>query len=268
MTLFSLFLLAIIQGLTEFLPISSSAHLALLHQINGSGEEDVALDVAVHLGSILAVIAYFHAESSAAGRGLADLLRGRRQSTDARLARNLLLGTVPLVITGAVIVIMGWEDALRDTRVIGWTMIVFGILLWWIDRVAPQTLHTPDWTFRRALIMGLWQALALIPGVSRSGITITGARAIGLERRDATRLSMLMSIPATLATGAVLAIDLAQADAGLDLLGRAAFAALFAFAAAWCALCVMMRFLDRVSFTPYVIYRVALGVVLLALTYG
>ncbi|MGR3461215.1 MAG: undecaprenyl-diphosphate phosphatase [Roseovarius sp.] len=268
MTLFSLFLLAIIQGLTEFLPISSSAHLALLHQVTGTSTSDVALDVAVHLGSILAVIVYFHAESAAAGRGLGDLLRGRRQSADAQLARNLLLGTVPLIVAGAIIVIMGWEDALRDIRVIGWTMIIFGILLWWMDRAAPQTLRAPDWTLRRALIMGLWQALALIPGVSRSGITITGARAIGLERRDATRLSMLMSIPATLATGAVLAIDVVQAEAGIELLGRAAFAALFAFAAAWFALCLMMRFLDRVSFTPYVVYRIALGVLLLALAYG
>lgn len=268
MTLFTLFLLAIIQGLTEFLPISSSAHLALLHQINGTGEEDVALDVAVHLGSILAVIAFFRTESAAAGRGLGHLLRGRPHSPEAALTRNLLFATIPLILFGGLIVVMGWEDALRDMRVIGWTMIVFGILLWWIDRVAPQSIHAPDWTLRRAMLMGLWQALALIPGVSRSGITITGARAIGLERRDATRLSMLMSIPATLATGAVLAIDVAQIDAGLDLLGRAAIAALFAFGAAWAALCLMMRFLDRVSFTPYVIYRVALGVVLLALAYG
>ncbi|MDZ7711160.1 MAG: undecaprenyl-diphosphate phosphatase [Roseovarius sp.] len=268
MTLFSLFLLAIIQGITEFLPVSSSAHLALLHQVNGTGGEDVALDVAVHLGSILAVIVYFHAESAAAGRGLTDLLHGKKHTPDALLTRNLLLATIPLILFGGLIVVMGWQDAMRNIRVIGWTMIIFGILLWWIDRAAPQSLRTPDWSLRRAIIMGLWQALALIPGVSRSGITITGARAIGLERRDATRLSMLMSIPATLATGAVLAIDLAQSDAGLDLLGRAMFAALFAFAAAWCALCVMMRFLDRVSFTPYVIYRIALGVILLALAYG
>lgn len=268
MTLFSLFLLAIIQGITEFLPISSSAHLALLHQVNGTGDEDVALDVAVHLGSILAVIVYFHAESAAAGRGLTDLARRRHHTTQAQLTRNLLLATIPLVLFGGLIVVMGWQDAMRDIRVIGWTMIVFGILLWWVDRVAPQSLLTADWSLRRAMIMGLWQALALIPGVSRSGITITGARAIGLERRDATRLSMLMSIPATLATGAVLVIDLAQSDAGGDLLGRAMFAALFAFAAAWCALCLMMRFLDRVSFTPYVIYRIALGIVLLALAYG
>jgi undecaprenyl-diphosphatase len=268
MTLFSLFLLTIIQGITEFLPISSSAHLALLHQFNGVGAEDVALDVAVHLGSILAVILYFRAESVATGRGAIDILRGRRHSRDALLTRNLVLATIPLVLLGGVIVVMGWQDALRDIRVIGWTMIVFGILLWWIDRTAPQTLTAPDWSLRRAMIMGLWQAVALIPGVSRSGITITGARAIGLERRDATRLSMLMSIPATLATGPVLAIDLAQADAGLELLWRASFAALFAFGAAWGALSLMMRFLDRVSFTPYVIYRLALGGVLLVLAYG
>lgn len=268
MTLFSLFLLAIIQGITEFLPISSSAHLALLHQLKGVSADDVALDVAVHLGSILAVIVYFHGESAAVARGLTDLVRRKFHTTEARLAGNLMLATIPLILFGGLIVGMGWADAMRDIRVIGWTMIIFGILLWWVDRTASQSLGTADWSLRRAIIMGLWQTLALIPGVSRSGITITGARAIGLERRDATRLSILMSIPATLATGAVLAIDLAKSDAGLELLGRAGFAALFAFAAAWGSLSVMMRFLDRVSFTPYVIYRIALGVILLVLAYG
>ena len=268
MTLFTLFLLAIIQGLTEFLPISSSAHLVLLHEINQTGAEGVALDVAVHLGSILAVIGYFRAESAAAARGLGHLLRGRGGNAEARLARNLIVATVPLVLAGGLVVVMDWSDALRNIRVIGWAMIVFGLLLWWIDRRAPQTGRVTDWNLRQALIMGLWQALALIPGTSRAGITITGARAIGMERHDAARIAMLMSIPALLAAGGVLAIDVVRSEAGVELLWRAGLAALFAFGAAWLALALMMRFLDRVSFTPYVIYRVALGAVLLALAYG
>jgi len=268
MTLFTLFLLAIIQGLTEFLPISSSAHLVLLHEINQTGAESVALDVAVHLGSILAVIGYFRTESAAAARGLGHLLRGRGENAEARLARNLIVATVPLVLAGGLVVVMDWSDALRNIRVIGWAMIVFGLLLWWIDRRAPQTRHVTDWNLRQALIMGLWQALALIPGTSRAGITITGARAIGMERHDAARIAMLMSIPALLAAGGVLAIDVVRSEAGFELLWRAGLAALFAFGAAWLALALMMRFLDRVSFTPYVIYRVVLGAVLLAIAYG
>ena len=268
MTLFSLFLLAIIQGITEFLPISSSAHLALLHQVNGVSADDVALDVAVHLGSILAVIVYFRVESAAAVRGLGHLARGRSGTSEAHLARNLILATVPLVFAGGLVVVMDWSDSLRNIRVIGWAMIIFGLLLWWIDRRAPQTGRVTEWSLRQAVIMGLWQVLALIPGTSRAGITITGARAMGMERHDAARIAMLMSIPALLAAGGVLAIDVARSEAGLELLGRAGFAALFAFAAALGSLSVMMRFLDRVSFTPYVIYRIALGVILLAFAYA
>jgi len=268
MALFNLFVLAIVQGITEFLPISSSAHLALIHQLNGTGTDDVALDVAVHIGSILAVILYFGEDSRRLGRGVVAIARGRTAGADAKFVQTLLLATAPIIPVGVFILAMGWEEALRDIRVIGWMMILFGILLWWIDRSARQTLRAGDWTTRRAIVMGLWQALALIPGVSRSGATITGGRALGIERHDATRLSMLMSIPATLATGAVLAIDLMRSDAGLDLLATAAIAAVFAFASAWLALCLMMRFLDRVSFTPYVIYRVILGVILLALAYA
>ena len=268
MTLFTLLLLAIIQGLTEFLPISSSAHLVLLHEINGTGSEDVALDVAVHLGSIIAVIGYFRTESAAAIRGLGHLLRGRTDGAEARLALNLILATVPLVFAGGLVVAMDWSDALRSIPVIGWAMIGFGILLWVIDKRAPQTGHTADWSLRQALIMGLWQVLALIPGTSRAGITITGARALGMERHDAARIAMLMSIPALLAAGGVLAIDVARSEAGPELLWRAAVAAVFAFGSAWIALAIMMRFLARVSFTPYVIYRVSLGVVLLGFAYA
>lgn len=260
--------LAILQGVTEFLPISSSAHLALLHQAKGVTGDDVALDVAVHLGSILAVILYFRADAARAWRGLAGLVLRRGDTAERALAWHLMLATVPVVIVGGVIVLMGWEAVLRDIRVIGWTMIIFGLLLYWVDRTAPQTLGAEGWTRRRALLMGLWQAVSMIPGVSRSGISITGGRALGFERHDATRLSMLMSIPTTLATGAVLAIGLAGSDASLALLRDAAIAGVFAFVAAWIALSAMMRFLDAVSFTPYVIYRVILGMVLLGLAYG
>ena len=268
MQLFNILVLAVVQGITEFLPISSSAHLALLHQLNGPTGNDIALDVAVHLGSIFAVIVYFRGDAHRALAGLWALLRGNFCHPDRPLAAHLAIATVPILVSGAVILALGVEQALRDMRVIGWTMIVFGILLWAIDRHAAETLSAPQWTPRRALIMGLWQALSVIPGVSRSGASITGARALGFERHDAARLSMLMSIPTTLATGAVLMRDMTTVEALGPFLANAALASVFAFAAAYTALTVMMRLLARVSFTPYVIYRVALGVLLLGLAYS
>ena len=265
MTLLTLCLLAIVQGITEFLPISSSAHLILLHDLTGETHEALALDVAVHLGSILAVVLYFRADVAKALAGTGRLLRGRLDGPEAFLALCLLVATVPAVAVGAVLAVTGAVELLRDARVIGVTMIVFGVWLWWVDRTAPQDRVAEGWTLKHALRMGLWQAVALIPGVSRSGITITAARSLGYSRHSAARLSMLMSIPITLATGGLLGLKAAEQGLEAALLGNVALAAALAFAAAWAALALMMRFLDRVSFTPYVVYRVVLGVVLLVL---
>ena len=267
MTLFNLILLATIQGITEFLPISSSAHLVLLHEAGGSRPNDLVLDVAVHLGWICAVVLYFWSDVLDVGRGGLDLIRGGATAPRSRLAFNLAIATVPAVAVGAVIAAGGWADDLRDIRVIGWTMIVFGILLWWVHRMAPEARSGEAWSLRHAIVMGLWQAVALVPGVSRSGITITAARGLGYERRAAARLSMLLSIPITLATGSLLALDIGEGGASSALLLPVALAAILAFIAAYAALSLMMRFLDRVSFTPYVVYRLTLGAVLLTVAY-
>ncbi len=266
MSLFYLFILAIVQGITEFLPISSSAHLALIHQVGGPTPDDIALDIAVHLGSILAVVLYLREEAFQAFRGLFRLHKWQSYR-DGRMALCLIIATIPAVIFGAVIALAGWTEALRDIRIIGWMMIVFGLALWLIHRIAPENRHQADWSIRSAVVLGLWQAVALIPGVSRSGITMTAARSMGYERHVAARISMLMSIPITLATGVLLLRDVAGAEPGSGLILSAAIAAVLAFAAAYAALSLMMQFLSKVSFTPYVIYRVALGVVLLGIAY-
>lgn len=269
MTLYLLALLAIVQGITEFLPISSSAHLILIHRIAGVTADDLALDVAVHIGSIFAVILYFRVESLSAFAGLWHIARRRNDTPQARLAGLLIMATVPAVVFGAFLALSGYDGALRSVTVIGWTMILFGIALWWFDRVSPQAKTAPGWSWRDAAIMGLWQAVALIPGVSRSGITMTSARALGYERHEAARLSMLMSIPITLATGGLLGLRaVEQGGLSPDMLGGIAIAAALSFIAAYGALAMMMRFLSKVSFTPYVIYRIALGLLLLALAYS
>jgi len=150
--------------------------------------------------------------------------------------------------------------------VIGWTMLLFGLLLYWADQKCPTTRQAADWSLSDAIKMGLWQAVALIPGVSRSGITITAGRMLGYDRHDAAKLSMLMSIPTIMASGSLLVLDVVG-QANSQLLRDSAIAAAFAFVAALLALALMMRLLRSVSFTPYVIYRVVLGLVLLGIAY-
>jgi undecaprenyl-diphosphatase len=263
-----LLLLAIVQGLTEFLPVSSSAHLVLLHTWTGTEADGLALDIAVHVGSIAAVMLYVRAELARVLRGLVTLARGQIGTPDAFLALCLILSTVPVVIVGGILAVTGWVEALRSVTVIGWMMIVFGIVLWMVDRRAPETRQLSGWTLGHALRMGLWQVLALVPGTSRSGITITAARLYGYGRTDSARLSMLMSIPTILASGALLGLDLIGGDPSPGLATQAGIAAALAFVAAYASLVVMIRLIPRVSFTPWVIYRIALGVVLLAIAYG
>lgn len=266
MTLTNLVLLAIIQGLTEFLPISSSGHLILLPNLMGFADQGLALDVAVHVGSLIAVILYYRTDVARAARGTGQLLRGTVRDADGFLALALVVSTIPVILAGLLFKLTGLVDALRSVEVIGWTMLLFGLLLYYADRNAPETRHANGWRLKDALVMGLWQVLALIPGTSRAGITITGARFLGYERHDAAKLAMLMSIPTIIASGALLSLDLIGSVTP-GLLRDAAIAAAFAFVAAYGALALMIRLLSAVSFTPYVIYRVLLGLGLLGYAY-
>ncbi len=266
MPLFHLLMVAVIQGLTEFLPVSSSGHLALLPNLAGYEDQGQFIDVAVHIGTLLAVTFHFRADALLALRGAASLVRGRRDAPGATLALCLAAATVPVVFVGAVLAITGLDDLMRSVAVIGWTTLVFGLVLYWTDRTGPVHRSAGDWSVRHSVIMGLWQAVALIPGVSRSGVTISAARLLGYGRQDAARLAMLMSIPAIFASGVYRGTEAAIiGDPGV--LRDGALAVLFSFIAALVALRVMMRLLLRISFTPYVIYRVALGLMLLWVAY-
>jgi undecaprenyl-diphosphatase len=266
-SLFHIFLVALIQGLTEFLPVSSSGHLILLPQLTGLSDQGQVIDVAVHVGTLFAVVLYFWTDVKMAAAGIPRMLTGRIDTTGARLAFLLLLTTIPVIILGFILNATGLSGTLRSMTVIGWTMIIFGIVLYLADTRFAQTKAAPEWTMKHALIMGLWQALALIPGTSRSGATISGARALGYTRHDSAKLAMLMSIPTIIASGVLLGIDVVgQADVGQ--MRDAAIAAAFSFVAALLALGIMMRLLRSINFTPYVIYRIILGVVLLGIAYS
>ena len=266
MTLTHLLILALIQGVTEFLPVSSSGHLILLPNLTGMTDQGQALDVAVHVGTLFAVILYFWSDVKVVTLGLGRLAKGRVDTQGAFWALCLLVATVPVVLLGLALKLSGYNDMLRSTAVIGWMMLIFGVVLYWADQTGPEAKRAANWSLKDAVIMGLWQALALIPGTSRSGITITAARQLGYDRQSAARLAMLMSIPTIIASGAFLTVEVAQ-DAHMALFRDAAIAAVFAFVAALAALKLMFALLKSVSFTPYVIYRVILGVILLIIAY-
>lgn len=230
-------------------------------------DQGLAIDVAVHVGTLGAVILYFWSDVKMAISGLPQALLGRTDTPQARLALGLILATIPTVIVGAILFKTGLSQSLRSMTVIGWTMLGFGILLYWMDQKGPQSKETSDWGLRDAMIMGLWQVLALIPGTSRSGITITGARQLGYSREDGARIAMLMSIPTILASGALLSTEVIR-QANAQLAFDSAVAAFFAFLSALLALSLMMRLLRSVSFTPYVIYRVVVGAILLVIAYS
>ena len=267
MPLFQLFLVAVIQGLTEFLPVSSSGHLILLPGLTGMEDQGQLIDVAVHVGTLGAVVAYFWSDVRLGLVGLLRLLQGKIDTPGASLALGLIVATIPVIVCGAILHFTGLSDALRSITVIGWTMLIFGIVLYWADQRGAATKSADDWTVKDAAIMGLWQAVSLIPGTSRSGITITGARNLGYGRTDAARLSMLMSIPTILASGILLGAEVAI-KADMAAIRDSVIAAVLAFFSALLALSLMMRLLRSVSFTPYVIYRIALGIVLLIYAYS
>ncbi|WP_299348914.1 undecaprenyl-diphosphate phosphatase [uncultured Shimia sp.] len=267
MSFLHILMIAIIQGITEFLPVSSSGHLILLPNLTGLQDQGLAIDVAVHVGTLGAVVLFFWRDVRLALGGLPRAMTGRIDTPGSRLAALLIVSTIPVVIVGFILNITGLTAAMRSLTLIGWTMLGFGIVLWITDQKGSSDKSAEDWSWRDAVLMGLAQAVALIPGTSRSGITITAARALGYERTGAAKLAMLMSIPTIAASGVLLGIEVAgQAD--MQTARDGAIAALISFVAALFALGLMMRLLRSVSFTPYVFYRILLGITLLTIAYS
>ena len=268
MSLFDIVMLALIQGITEFLPVSSSGHLVLWPILTGRPDQGVAMDVAVHMGTLAAVCVYFRRETGALFRGASDVAARRPGTADARLFLLLLLATIPAIVAGLALKVTGGINALRALEVIGWATLLGGVLLWVADRLGPERRAIAGWNLRDAVLMGLAQALALVPGTSRSGITMTMARLLGFPRADAARLSMLMAIPVILAAGALETLDLIRGG-NLALTAELGLGALLSFLAALGALTVMMRmFHGTWTMRPFAAYRLALGAVLLWLAYG
>lgn len=265
MTLIQLVLLAIIQGLTEFLPVSSSAHLILVPWVAGTEDQGPLIDVMAHLGSLVAVMIYFRNDIYSMAKGGIDLVRGRKDNPASRLFLYVVVATPFALIAGAILFIGGWTSAFRDPVIISVATIFFGIVLWVSDRVSPKTGSIEDHGIRTALMIGVAQVLAFIPGTSRSGITMTAARFLGIGRREAARFSMLLSIPLLLAIGGAALLDLVFGTpvAGASGLKDGIVVALLSAITAWMSIYLLMKLVEKVGFTPFVLYRIAMGLLIL-----
>lgn len=261
MTIIQAVFLAVIQGLTEFLPISSSAHLILPSQLLGWTDQGLAFDVAVHVGTLVAVVFYFRHDVVTLFGAWLQSLRGNH-SIDSRIAWFVIFATLPAVL-------IGWlsdsfiEAYLRSGLVIAATTIGFGLLLWLADVTGGRRRELYDLSIKHALVIGFAQALALIPGTSRSGITMTAALLLGYTRQTAARFSFFLSMPLIAAAGSYETYKLLQEpsfDWSFMLIGAVA-----SFVSAYVCIKLFMSWLDRIGMLPFVVYRLILGTVLLVI---
>ncbi|MCB1424124.1 MAG: undecaprenyl-diphosphate phosphatase [Nitratireductor sp.] len=264
MTIEQIIVLAIVQGITEFLPISSSGHLILIPAFTGWPDQGVVTDVMVHVGSLFAVIAYFWRDVLKLIGGGFDLLR-LRMNDNSRMAGYIILATIPAVLFGLFLKKSGFGDNLRSVELVAWNAVIFGILLYVADVLGPQLKKMEDMKLPPALIIGVAQAMALIPGTSRSGITMTAARLMGFERPEAARFSFLLGIPAIAGAGAFVTLDLIES--GQSIPTDAIWAAALTFLAALGAIALLMAMVKRVSFFIFMVYRLALALLLFAMLY-
>ncbi|WP_114766609.1 undecaprenyl-diphosphate phosphatase [Vibrio rhodolitus] len=262
MSYFEAFVLALIQGLTEFLPISSSAHLILPSAVFGWQDQGLAFDVAVHVGTLAAVMIYFRSEVvSLLSAFFASIFKGDR-SKEAKLAWMILLATIPACIFGLLMKDI-IELYLRSAWILASTTIIFGLLLWYVDRNASLLDDEYQATWKKSLFIGIAQALAMIPGTSRSGATITAALYLGFTREAAARFSFLMSIPIILLAGGYLGLQLVLSGEPVHV-GVLLTGIVTSFISAYICIHFFLKLISRMGMTPFVIYRLILGFGLLA----
>jgi undecaprenyl-diphosphatase len=260
MTDFQALVLGLVQGLSEFLPISSSAHLTLTPWFFGWDDPGLAFDVALHIGTLVAVAWYFRREWVALTLSAFSIARKRKVETpDEWKLVFLVVATIPAAIAGLALEDLA-ETTFRSPMLIAINLMIMGVALWLVDLIARRDRPLKDLTVRNAFTIGLIQCLALVPGVSRSGSTITGARLLGVDRQSAAVFSFLMSFPVTLAAAILKAPDAfaAGTEATTIMIGIAAAAV-----SSWLAIAVLLRFVSRYSFGVFAAYRLVLGVVIL-----
>jgi undecaprenyl-diphosphatase len=257
--------LAIVQGITEFLPISSSAHLVLLPQLLNWSEHGLVFDVAVHFGSLLAVLYYFRYDVGRMLYAWARTLAGGEANQDSLLAWWVIVGTLPAVFVGFVF-LYSIENSLRAPWIVAAASIFFGVLLWVADLKSARRRDEYELTLKDVLMIGCCQVLSLSPGTSRSGITITMALFLGLTRQAAARFSFLLAMPVIFASGVLQTVRMVTE---VNPIGWDELALGIVLSAASAGLCIryFLRLVDRIGMLPFVIYRVLLGILILLLLY-
>ena len=251
-------LLALIQGVTEFLPISSSGHLLLPAYFLGWADQGLIFDVAVHLGTLIAVVLYFRKVLVNISINWLRSLIGKGSTDNSRLGWYLIIASIPAAVVGLCIKKAGWDDNLRSIAVIASTTLVFGIVLGIADFVGRKEYSLVRMTFWQALIIGCCQALALIPGTSRSGITITAALFMGFTRETGAYFSFLLSIPVILGAGILLLADVWMFVETVD--WQALFVGVTVSGiSAWICIYIFLEFINRIGYIPFVFYRIVLG---------
>ena len=266
MDTFQAVMLALIQGLTEFLPISSSAHLILPSKILGWPDQGLAFDVAVHVGTLSAVMLYFRKDIVGMTTGGFRSVTQGRWNSDSRLLLMIVVATVPAGIAG--LILNDYVDEyLRFTWIIATTTLIFGLLLWYADTTGKRNKNMSEMVLHLALFIGFAQALALIPGTSRSGITITAALLLGFNREAAARFSFLLSIPLILAGGGLKTLDLLSSADSVDW-DIIALGVVISSVVAYATIGLFISLLDKVGMLPFVIYRLVLGMLLIGFIYS
>tara|TARA_R110002096_G_scaffold40071_6_gene109262 strand:- start:2488 stop:3288 length:801 start_codon:yes stop_codon:yes gene_type:complete len=255
--------LGLLQGLTEFLPISSSAHLILLPTLLGWKDQGLAFDVAVHVGTLIAVVSYFQHDLRQIIKGWFASVFKKNHTQDSRLAWMIIIATIPVGLVG---LLAGHliEIYLRSPIVIAIATLFFGLLLWYSDTKAQRHKDEYAISIKTAIIIGLYQVLALIPGTSRSGITMTGGLLLGLTREAAARFSFLLSVPLIFLAGSLKSVELMSSPSQIDwfsIIMGVFISALSAFA----CISIFLKVLEKVGMLPFVIYRLILGCFLLYL---
>ncbi len=281
MTFLQLLIIAVVQGITEFLPISSSGHLILIPYLTEFPDQGPLIDVAVHVGSLLAITVYFFKDVVVLARGgfaSVGIGSGRAEApAERRLFWWIVLGTIPAVAFGLAIKLGAFNAiaetwfgitvvdddlmaSIRFTDLIAFNLIFYGILLGVADWIGREVKRFEDMSWRDGLIVGIAQALAIIPGTSRSGVTMTAARFLGYKRVEAARFSFLLSIPAVAGAGVLIVPEIFEA--GTALAFDALIAGVLTFLAAFATMAFLMNFLKRASMLVFVVYRVVLGLAL------
>lgn len=264
MTIFQSLVLGLIQGLTEFLPVSSSAHLSLAPYLLGWQDPGLAFDVALHFGTLIAVLWFFRKEWAKLIGAAVSIITNRRVDTvEKKRVVFLIIATIPGAI-GGLLLEKKAETAFRAPALTAIALIVMGIVLWLVDRMASQERKLESMTWVDALVIGCAQVVALIPGVSRSGSTITAGRALKFDRESAAIFSFLMSMPIIAAAVVLKGPEVLRTGGfGIELVVGVLASAI----SGWLAIAVLLRYVSRHSYGVFALYRVLLGLVVLAVVY-